>query len=91
VSLNKASSHRSVGFSGPAAPRVASWRAPTCSGGGAPRATDELVLPVWFDEVGPVAAAGLTAWGDTWQADVFAVPSIVDEASIGWHAKAHAA
>jgi hypothetical protein len=25
-----------------------------------PRPTDELVLPVWFDEVGPVAAAGLT-------------------------------
>jgi hypothetical protein len=25
-----------------------------------PRATDELALPVWFDEVGPVAAAGLT-------------------------------
>jgi GNAT superfamily N-acetyltransferase len=42
------------------------------------RATDELALPVWFDEVGPVAAAGLTAWGDIWQADVFAVPSIVD-------------
>jgi hypothetical protein len=44
-----------------------------------PRATDELALPVWFDEVGPVAAAGLTAWADNWQADVFAVPSIVDE------------
>jgi predicted N-acetyltransferase YhbS len=43
------------------------------------RATDDLALPVWFDEVGPVAAAGLTAWDDTWQADVFAVPSIVDE------------
>src|SRR5205823_10448289 len=47
-----------------------------------PRATDELALPVWFDEVGPVAAAGLTAWGDTWQADVFAVPSIVDEEDV---------
>jgi predicted N-acetyltransferase YhbS len=44
-----------------------------------PRATDELALPVWFDEVGPVAAAGVTAWDDIWQADVFAVPSIVDE------------
>jgi predicted N-acetyltransferase YhbS len=43
-----------------------------------PRATDELLLPVWFDEDGPVAAAGLTAWGDTWQADVVAVPSRVD-------------
>jgi hypothetical protein len=47
------------------------------------RATDELALPVWFDKVGPVAAAGLTAWDDTWQADVFAVPSIVD-GSRGW-------
>lgn len=47
-----------------------------------PRATDELVLPVWFDEVGPVAAAGLTAWGDTWPADVFALPSIVDEEDV---------
>ncbi len=44
-----------------------------------PRATDDLLLPVWFDEAGPVAAAGLTAWGDTWQVDAFAVPSIVDE------------
>jgi hypothetical protein len=43
-----------------------------------PRPTDELALPAWFDEAGPVAAAGLTAWGDTWEADVFAVPSIVD-------------
>jgi hypothetical protein len=43
------------------------------------RATDDLALPVWFDDVGPVAAAGLTAWDDTWQADVFAVPSIVHE------------
>lgn len=47
-----------------------------------PRATDELALPVWFDEVGPVAAAGLTAWDDAWQADVFAVPSIVDEEEV---------
>jgi GNAT superfamily N-acetyltransferase len=47
-----------------------------------PRATDELMLPVWFDDAGPVAAAGLTAWGDTWQADVFAVPSIVDEQDV---------
>ena len=47
-----------------------------------PRATDELALPVWFDEVGPVAAAGLTDWDDHWQADVFAVPSIVDEEEV---------
>jgi predicted N-acetyltransferase YhbS len=47
-----------------------------------PRPTDEMALPVWFDEVGPVAAAGLTAWADIWQADVFAVPSIVDEEGV---------
>ena len=47
-----------------------------------PRVTDHLALPVWFDSVGPVAAAGLSAWGDTWQADVFAVPSIVDPAEV---------
>jgi GNAT superfamily N-acetyltransferase len=47
-----------------------------------PRTTDELALPVWFDEVGPVAAAGLTAWDDVWQADIFAVPSIVEEREV---------
>jgi GNAT superfamily N-acetyltransferase len=47
-----------------------------------PRATDELALPVWFDEAGPVAAAGLTAWDDAWQADVFAVPETVDEEEV---------
>ena len=47
-----------------------------------PRPTAELALPVWFDEVGAAAAAGLTAWGDTWQADVFAVPSIVSEEDV---------
>jgi GNAT superfamily N-acetyltransferase len=47
-----------------------------------PRVTDELALPVWFDDVGPVAAAGLTAWEDTWQADVFTVPSIVKEEEV---------
>jgi GNAT superfamily N-acetyltransferase len=47
-----------------------------------PRATDELALPVWFDEVGPVAAAGLTAWDETWEVDVFAVPSTVNEQDV---------
>ena len=47
-----------------------------------PRATDELALPVWFDGDGPVAAAGLTAWDDTWQTDVFAVPKIVGEEEV---------
>lgn len=49
---------------------------------GRPRPSDELELPVWFDEVGPVAAAGLTADRDAWQADVFAVPGIVDAEEI---------
>jgi GNAT superfamily N-acetyltransferase len=57
---------------------------------GRPRATDELALPVWFDEIGPVAAAGLTAEEDTWQADAFAVPSLVDEAEV-WAATLEAA
>ncbi len=55
-----------------------------------PRATDELALPVWFDDVGPVAAAGLTAWGDTWQADLFTVPSMVKEEDV-WAATLEAA
>jgi predicted N-acetyltransferase YhbS len=50
-----------------------------------PRPTDELALPVWSDDAGPVAAVGLTAWGDTWQIDVFAVPSLVDEEEV-WSA-----
>ena len=50
-----------------------------------PRVTDELALPVWFDDDGPVAAAGLTAWEDGWQIDVFAVPSIVPEHEV-WEA-----
>jgi GNAT superfamily N-acetyltransferase len=54
------------------------------------RPTDELPLPAWSDEAGPVAAAGLTAWGDTWQADVFAVPSIVEEEEV-WAATLEAA
>ncbi len=55
-----------------------------------PRATDELALPVWFDDVGPVAAAGVTAWDETWQVDVFAVPSTVDEKEV-WAATLEAA
>ena len=43
-----------------------------------PRPADDLALPVWFDDVGPVAAVGLTAWTDAWQVDVFAVPATVD-------------
>jgi hypothetical protein len=42
------------------------------------RQTDELPLPVWFDDEGPVAAVGLTRSGDRCQVDVFAVPSFPD-------------
>jgi predicted N-acetyltransferase YhbS len=49
---------------------------------GRPRATDDLKLPVWFDDVGPVGAVGLTASGETWQVDVFAVPSMMSEADV---------
>jgi GNAT superfamily N-acetyltransferase len=42
-----------------------------------PRPTDELPLPVWFDDVGP-AAVGLTAWRSAWQLDAFAVRGVVD-------------
>ncbi len=41
---------------------------------GRPRITDEVALPVWFDDAGPVAAAGLTASGESWQVDVFTLP-----------------
>ncbi|MHB8379128.1 MAG: hypothetical protein ACYDB2_04300 [Acidimicrobiales bacterium] len=50
-----------------------------------PRAIEDLALPVWFDDVGPVAVAGLTSWKDAWQADVFAVSSTVNEDD-GWAA-----
>ena len=47
-----------------------------------PRVTDELALPVWFDEIGPVAAVGLTAEEGPWQVDVFVVPTIVEEEEV---------
>jgi hypothetical protein len=37
-----------------------------------------------------VASAGLTAWGATWQADVFAAPSIISEEDV-WAATLEAA
>jgi ribosomal protein S18 acetylase RimI-like enzyme len=55
-----------------------------------PRATDDVPLPVWFDDAGPVAAAGLTDWDERWQVDAFAVPSTVDEAEV-WAATVAAA
>lgn len=55
-----------------------------------PRVSDDIALPVWSDDSGPVAAAGLTAWDDSWQADVFVVPSAVDEGEV-WAATLDAA
>ena len=47
-----------------------------------PRETDDLALPVWFDDYGPVAAAGLTSWEGRWQVDAFAVPSTVSREEV---------
>jgi predicted N-acetyltransferase YhbS len=55
-----------------------------------PRRTDDLALPVWFDEFGPIAAVGLTAEDDTCQVDVFVVPSIADEVAV-WESTLEAA
>src|SRR5690348_8149857 len=41
-----------------------------------PRPSDEIALPVWFDKEGPIAALGLTAWHDRWQADLHRHPGI---------------
>jgi predicted N-acetyltransferase YhbS len=57
---------------------------------GRPRATDGLALPVWFDESGPVAAAGLIGSEGAWQVDVFSAPSIVSVEEI-WVATLEAA
>lgn len=50
-----------------------------------PRATDDLALPVWFDDAGPCAAVNLTAWDDVWQLDALAVPGTVDRSAV-WRA-----
>ena len=42
-----------------------------------PRVSDELALPVWFDDVGPVASGYLTEWDGKWQFDAFTVASVV--------------
>lgn len=47
-----------------------------------PRLTDDLGLTVWFDQHGPVAAVGLTAWEGSWQIDLHFVPSLVDVAEV---------
>ena len=55
-----------------------------------PRGSDELALPVWFDDVGPIAAAVLTDWGGEWQGDAVVVPGAVDLGEI-WSALLDAA
>ncbi len=42
-----------------------------------PRATDDVPLPVWFDDDGPVGVALLTDWGDVVQGDALVVPGTV--------------
>ena len=42
-----------------------------------PRRSDDLALPVWFDDDGPCAAVSLTDWGESWQADALAVAGTV--------------
>lgn len=50
-----------------------------------PRATDDLDLPVWFDDAGPCAAVNLTAWDEVWQLDALTVPGTVDPERV-WRA-----
>jgi GNAT superfamily N-acetyltransferase len=47
-----------------------------------PRVSDDFTLPVWFDEFGPVAAVGITAWESTWQTDPFVVPNLVSRVEV---------
>jgi predicted N-acetyltransferase YhbS len=42
-----------------------------------PRASDELALPVWFDDAGePIAAALLTEWPHAWWLDLLRLPGL---------------
>ena len=42
-----------------------------------PRASDEVVVPVWFDDASqPIAAAVLTAWPHGWALDVIRLPGL---------------
>lgn len=43
-----------------------------------PRVTDDLELPVWLDDEGPIGAALLTDWGERWQVDAVVVPGAVE-------------
>lgn len=42
-----------------------------------PRPTDDVELPVWFDDDGPVGIVLLTDWGDAIQGDALAVPGTI--------------
>ena len=42
-----------------------------------PRATDDVPLPVWFDDDGAAGVALLTDWGDVVQGDALVVPGTV--------------
>jgi hypothetical protein len=50
-----------------------------------PRASDDVPLPVWFDDEGPVGAVLLTDWGERWQADALTVPGAM-EREVVWDA-----
>lgn len=54
-----------------------------------PRASDEVALPVWFDDADqPVATAVLTQWSQAWWLDLIRMPGLTltldDLASIAW-------
>lgn len=55
-----------------------------------PRPTDDVPLPVWFDDDGPVAVVVLTDWGDVIQGDALAVPDTVALSDV-WSAMLEAA
>jgi GNAT superfamily N-acetyltransferase len=42
-----------------------------------PRSTDDVPLPVWFDDDGPAGVVLLTDWGDVIQGDALVVPGTV--------------
>lgn len=55
-----------------------------------PRATDDVPLPVWFDDDGPAGVALLTDWGEAVQGDALVVPGTVAREEV-WSALLDAA
>lgn len=49
------------------------------------RRSDDLSLPVWFDDDGPAGAALLTDWDQHWQADALVAPGAI-ELEVVWDA-----